>query len=237
MLTSPSSLLSLSQDCLLCAANSRDILCPSCLSDLPRLPAQCCPVCALPTPQGEICGRCLVHAPHFDATYAAFRYGFPLDRLVQAFKYGHQLALGRYFGRRLAALADPAMRATSPAEATSCADLVAPLPLHPARLRERGFNQSLELARPLAARLGRALAPALCQRVRDTPAQAGLPWRERKKNIRGAFHCDADLTGKTVILVDDVMTTGASLDECARTLKHCGAAAVILFVLARALPE
>lgn len=226
-----------SQDCLLCTASSRDILCPACASDLPRLPMRRCPVCALPTPQGKICGRCLVHAPHFDATYAVFRYDFPLDRLVQAFKYSHQLALGNYFGHLLAQLTESAASMENPAWEASSADLVAPLPLHPARLRERGFNQSLELARPLAAKLQRPLAPRLCQRIHDTPAQAGLPWRARKKNIRNAFHCNADLTGKTVILVDDVMTTGASLDECARTLKHCGAETVILFVLARALAK
>lgn len=229
--------MSLSQDCLLCTTRCRDLLCPGCASDLPLLPEQRCPFCALPAPQGEICGRCLAHAPHFDATYALFRYGFPLDRLIQAFKYGHQLALGNYFGHLLAEFAQAAAPTERPLWKTSNADLIVPLPLHPVRLRERGFNQSLELSRPLAARLRRPLASRLCQRIRNTPAQAALPWRGRKKNIRGAFRCDADLSGKTIILVDDVMTTGASLDECARTLKYSGATAVILLVLARALPE
>ena len=217
------------QTCLLCLADSHDILCPACASDLPRLPEQRCPVCALPTPQGEICGRCLAHAPCFDTTHAVFRYDFPLDKLIQAFKYGHQLALSNYFGRRLAECAKSAN--------LTGVDLIVPLPLHPLRLRQRGFNQSLELARPLATTLKRPLTTTLCRRIRDTPAQAELPWKERKKNIRNAFDCRTDLTGKTVLLVDDVMTTGASLDECARTLKQSGAAAVILFVLARALPE
>jgi putative competence protein F len=225
----------LSQDCLLCTTSSRDLLCSACAGDLPRLPAQRCPVCALPTPRGEICGRCLTHTPHFDATYAVFRYGFPLDKLIQAFKYGHQLALGNYFGRQLAAFAS--VEGQTNIAGIFSADLIAPLPLHPARLRERGFNQSLELARPLAARLRRPLLPTLCRRVRNTPAQAELPWRERKNNIRGAFRCETPLANKTILLVDDVMTTGASLNECARTLKRCGAAAVILLVLARALPE
>jgi ComF family protein len=104
-------------------------------------------------------------------------------------------------------------------------------------LRERGFNQALELARPAGKALNLAIDSTSCSRTRNTPAQANLAWRERTKNIRGAFHCAADFTGKRIILVDDVMTTGASLDECARTLKLHGASEVILLVLARALPK
>jgi ComF family protein len=123
--------------------------------------------------------------------------------------------------------------AASPGQA---ADLVVPLPLHPVRLRERGFNQALELARPVAAALGLPLDPSACARVRHTPAQAGLPWKKREENIRRAFHCARDLSGRRILLIDDVMTTGASLDECARTLKRHGAAEVSLLVVARTLP-
>ena len=217
----------LAQDCLLCAAASDgEIICRACAADLPRLPVECCPICALPTPQGAICGRCLAHAPNFDATLAAYRYDFPLDKLVQAFKYGHRLALAPYFGRQLVPLA-----------ATLAADLIIPLPLHRQRLRQRGFNQALELARPVARACRLSIDTSNCQRARNTPAQADLSLRERVKNVRGAFHCCADLSGKRIILVDDVMTTGASLDECARTLKLHGAARVSVLVLARALPK
>jgi ComF family protein len=217
----------LSQDCVLCAAaNAGDILCDACAADLPRLPKPLCPRCALPTTLGEICGRCLAKPPHYDATLAAYRYDFPLDKLVQSFKYGHRLALGAYFGRQLAALADQVV-----------ADVIVPLPLHPARLRERGFNQALELAYPLGHARQLPIATTTCRRTRNTPAQAGLAWRERGRNIRGAFHCSADFTGQRVLLLDDVMTTGASLDECARTLKLHGAVAVSVLVVARALPK
>lgn len=111
------------------------------------------------------------------------------------------------------------------------------MPLHPKRLRERGFNQALELARPVGRATGLPIDTTSCQRVRHTPAQAALPWRERVKNIRGAFHCTADFSGKRLLLVDDVMTTGASIDECARTLKLHGAARVSALVVARALPK
>ena len=215
----------LAQDCLLCCAASGDaLLCPACLRDLPRLPAACCPRCALPTSRGEICGRCLGKTPHYDAARAAFRYEFPLDKLIQSFKYGHRLALCDFLGRQLAQLAHGLE-----------ADLIVPMPLHPERLRERGFNQALELARPLAKTLRLPLDSRHCQRVRHTPAQAALPWKERVKNIRNAFHCTADFSGQRILLVDDVMTTGATLDECARTLKLHGAAHVTLLVVARTL--
>jgi ComF family protein len=217
----------LEQDCLLCGAPSgRDLFCTACNTDLPRLTADCCPQCAQPTAHGERCGRCLAKPPHYDATTAIFSYDFPLDKLVQSFKYSHRLALGNWFGQQLAAGAPRGQ-----------ADRIIPLPLHPVRLRERGFNQALELARPVSAAHGWPIDAQCCTRIRHTPAQAGLPWRERIKNIRGAFHCSADLTGKNIVLVDDVMTTGASLDECARTLKLHGAARVGVLVVARALPQ
>jgi ComF family protein len=219
----------LSQDCLLCAAPSADeILCRACAADLPCLPEARCPRCALPTPHGETCGRCLAKPPSFDATLAAYRYDFPLDKLIQSFKYSQRLALAPYFGRQLALLGAPL---------AADADLIVPLPLHRDRLRQRGFNQALELARPLARASGLPLDASHCRRLRNTPAQADLAWRERVKNVRNAFHCTTDFSGKRIILVDDVMTTGASLDECARTLKLHGAAQVSVLVLARALPK
>ncbi|MDR0439366.1 MAG: ComF family protein [Candidatus Accumulibacter sp.] len=220
----------LAQDCLLCGqASGEKILCPACAGDLPRLPVLRCPSCALPTASGETCGRCLAHPPHYDRTFAVFDYAFPLDKLIQSFKYGHRLALAACLGQELTRLAQES-------RLESTVDLVVPLPLHPARLRERGFNQALELARPVAGTLGLPLDFRVCARIRQTPAQAGLPWKQREKNVRGAFHCARDLSGQRILLVDDVMTTGASLDECARTLKRRGAAEVTLLVVARTLP-
>ena len=108
------------------------------------------------------------------------------------------------------------------------------MPLHPARLRERGFNQAVELARPLARRLGVPLAAALCRRLRDTPAQASLDRAARRRNVRGAFACDGDLSGRHVAVVDDVLTSGATIDALARALKKAGAARVSAWVAARA---
>jgi len=218
--------LLLPQDCFLCAAAAgNDLLCQACSNELPRLPELRCPVCALPTPQGETCGACLKQAPHYDATLACFNYLFPVDRLVQALKYQHRLVVGDFFANAMLATSEVPLRA----------DLLMALPLSAQRLRQRGFNQALEIARPLAKRLGLPLQVDGYSRSIDTTPQTILPWKERHKNIQGAFECALDLTGKTVIVVDDVMTTGATLNEFARTLKKHGAAHVTNWVAARAL--
>ena len=215
----------LPQDCYLCAAASGDrLLCASCSASLRRLTAECCPLCALPTPASSICGACLKRAPHFDATQAVFCYEFPVDSLIQSLKYAHRLASADFLGQALAQISTPLRP-----------DLIVPVPLSAIRLAQRGFNQALEIARPLARALGAPLDISHIHRRLDTTPQASLPWKERAKNVRHAFECEIDLTGKTVMLVDDVMTTGATLDELARTLKAHGAARVECRVLARTL--
>lgn len=216
----------LPQSCLLCGADSPATLCPDCCGDLPRLPQERCPHCAEPTARGERCGRCLVHPPHFDAAHAVFRYDFPVDRLIHALKYGHQLALAGWFGRQMGAGLD------------ACeADCLLPLPLHPERLQERGFNQAAEIARSMASACSLPLARPALSRRRPTASQAELPLEERASNVRGAFECAADLAGRRILLVDDVMTSGATMDEAARTLKLHGAARVEVAIVARALRD
>ncbi len=216
------------QPCVLCGSMSHDGLwCAACDGALPYLGATHCPTCALPTPSGETCGQCLTHPPPFARTTAVFGYAFPLDKLVQAMKYGEQLALAHAFAKKLAHRID---RSTLP-------DCVIAMPLHPAKLRERGFNQSQLLAAKAARDLGVELAPDACRRVRDTPPQSALPWKERKKNMRNAFCCDMDLTGRRVALVDDVLTTGASLNALAEAVRKRGAAEISAWVVARTLPR
>lgn len=211
--------------CLLCGGDGGDpILCPGCLDELAPLSSNCCPRCAEPTTHGEHCGRCLHTPPHFDRGFALYRYEFPLDRLVHALKYGHHLGIAAWFGDCLAA--------HLPAEASG---LVLPLPLHPRRLSERGFNQAGEIARRLARRRLLPWRPDILVRSRDTAAQAALPLKERAANVRGAFECRGELGGQTIILVDDVMTSGATLDEAARVLKIHGATEVWAVTLARAI--
>ena len=181
------------------------------------------------------CGRCLSQPPHYDATIAALAYGDPLDQAVHAFKYHHALGLARFLSGLLddAAGASMAGGTVGPGRV----DLIIPLPLAPARLSERGFNQALELARPIAARRRIPISARAVRRIRNTPPQAQLPWSERARNIHGAFACDMPLAGLRVAVVDDVMTTGASLNEMARVLKEAGAVHVTNWVVARALPH
>lgn len=199
-------------------------LCPGCLADLPRLATPRCPVCALPTAMGEICGGCLKHPPAFDSTRAVYRYAYPLDALLQHYKYGQGLHLADFLAGQLAG------------QITDRPDLILPMPLHPRRLQERGYNQAGEIAKRLARRLDLPVSLTACTRAKDAPPQASLPLKERRKNIRGAFECDADLAGKRIALIDDVMTTGASLSELAKTVKQAGAVEVQAWVVARTLP-
>jgi ComF family protein len=205
------------EDCLLCGAEGGpELLCPACIAELPALP-ESCPRCALPSPAGAVCGNCLNRPPHFDATLALWRYEFPCDRLVQALKYRARLALAGFFARSLASRPLPEV------------DLIVPMPLHPKRLAERGFNQALEIAR----HLGRPIEPRGVLRVKDTLPQTELPYEERAKNVRRAFLCRVDLSGASVAVLDDVMTTGATLNELARVLKRAGATRVENLVIAR----
>ena len=213
----------LAQDCLLCqAASGTELLCPACARELPAS-ASACPRCAALGNSGAECGACLADTPHYDASLAAFVYAYPLDVLVQALKYGGQLALGAWFAQALRRRIG----------ATSDIDLVVPLPLHPARLAERGFNQAAEVAKVLSRLYAIPMDARLARRVRDTAPQTTLPWKERSSNMRGAFACTRELAGLRIAVVDDVMTTGATLDEFARTLKKRGAARVVNWVVAR----
>jgi ComF family protein len=210
------------QDCILCAAPSGDgLFCAGCERDLPPL-GDACPQCAGPSPGGPVCGACLRDPPAFDATVAVWRYEFPVDRLVLALKYGGRLALAGAFGAALAARA-----------AGRRVDALVPMPLAPARLRERGFNQAMEIARRCARDTAVRPDSGLVSRVRDTPPQTDLPRDARAANVRGAFACTGVVAGMSLAIVDDVMTTGASLAELARTLKRAGATRVENWVVAR----
>jgi ComF family protein len=148
-----------------------------------------------------------------------------VDALIRAYKYRGRLALARGLGELLAQ------------SIARDADVIVAMPLAPGRLAERGFNQAHEIARVVAALAGIPLLTSACRKVVDTPPQAALPWQERAKNVRRAFVCDADLKGMRIAVVDDVLTTGATLNELARVLRKAGAVSVAGWVVARTLPR
>jgi len=208
---------------LLCGARSDSDLCVACIADLPANKNRC-RRCALPLAiDASICGDCLRRPPPFTAAFAPFRYGYPLDALIMRFKFGRDLASGN-------ALAQLWLDHASAAERPQA---IVPVPLHLSRLRERGYDQALELAAPIALALGLPLADALLRRERATSPQTELDARARRRNVRGAFAV-TDTPPAHVALFDDVMTTGATLRECARMLVRAGAQRVDVWALARA---
>jgi ComF family protein len=216
------------QPCMLCGAMSRNgLCCKACEASLPYLAAAHCPICALPSSLGEVCGHCLKNPPVFTRTVAAFSYQFPLDKLIQGLKYRQQLALADFFADKLLHKIDP----------ENLPDYLIAMPLHPAKLRQRGFNQAQLIAAKLAKKLHLPFLPHACKRLRDTPSQTTLPWRERSKNMTGAFHCEMDLSGKRVALIDDVLTTGASLNALADAVQKCGANDISAWVVARTVRD
>jgi ComF family protein len=215
----------LGQDCALCGERSGGrMICEHCDVALPRI-ARACASCALPLVSSALlCGACLRRRRHsFDDAVAAFEYRFPIDRWVQRFKYAGDLAIGGWLGRSLA-------QAVSGAQPPAL--LVAP-PLTGARLRERGFNQAVELAKTVARNHGIACEPRAFSKVLDTSPQPGLGRRDRMRNLRDAFRCELSLAGEHVAIVDDVITTGATADSLARLLRQAGAGRVSAWAVAR----
>jgi ComF family protein len=191
-----------------------------------------CPVCALPAAGNATCGTCLGAPPPYTATVAAFAYAFPVDRLLQRIKYGGRIALAQWAGAALAA----AVRASFASRmGRGRPDRIVALPLAAQRQRDRGFNQAREIAARVARGTGLPLAAPLA-RITAGPPQTSLPWTQRHRNVRGAFAVRTPVPGARIALVDDVMTTGATLAEASRTLLAAGAEQVECWVVARTLP-
>jgi ComF family protein len=213
--------------CLLCGARGERgfDLCAGCRAELPRND-RCCARCALPleTP-APLCGRCVRREPLWDAAWAPFRYAYPLDRLEARFKFAADLAAGRLLSKLW-------IQTHAPNELPQA---IVPVPLHRSRLRSRGYNQALEMAKPLANALRIPLLRDALQRTRATDAQTELSALQRRRNVRGAFaaHFD-DAIPQYVAVLDDVFTTGATLAECTRVLKRAGVQRVDVWALARA---
>lgn len=218
--------------CLCCGADGVAglDLCAGCAGELPWL-GRGCARCALPlaaAEPGPDCARCTADPPPHAAAFVPFRYAFPVDRLVVGLKFAGRLERARLLGALLASWLRPRL-----AGAARPAALVA-MPLHPARLRQRGFDQATELARPVAAGLGLPLLAGAVSRRRATAEQSTLDAAARRANVRGAFAARAGLPSHLAIL-DDVVTTGATAAALAAALRAAGVARVTLIAVARAV--
>jgi len=222
--------------CLFCGVDlppgEKLLLCGDCRPNLTLLSGDCCPRCGKPhraAAGDHLCGPCLRGDTRFDLARSVAAYEGPLRDCIHAFKYGRQTACLATFGLLFRQVATDRFLFD--------ADLILPVPLHKSRLRQRGFNQSAMLAREFFAEQRRKISPSVLLRHRPTAPQTSLSGRQRRTNLRGAFsvkHRDR-VEGKRVLLVDDIYTTGSTLNECARTLRKAGAARVTALTLARVI--
>jgi len=213
--------------CILCSGSTLEglCLCPGCLNDLPAITTSCS-ICALPVGTPGICGQCLQQRPAFDAITSLFLYESTVSHLVQQLKYGHRFEVARLFATQLFELVQPTDLQP---------DLLVSVPLHYARLRQRGYNQAWEIARRLSKLSGIPASHDLCKRVRATPSQTGLTAKQRRHNLRDAFRVTGNVKGMHIAIIDDVMTTGSTLQAIAEVLKRNGAKRVTGLVVARAV--
>lgn len=222
--------------CTLCGNLARQpySLCLPCETDLPSLPLNLthyCPQCAQYSPaaiHGLRCGACLAYPPSYDQTFALFHYQTVIIPLIIKLKFMGKLSIAETFGRLLSNRILKNWYAH-----TSLPDLIIPVPLHPQRLRERGFNQALEIARPIAKTLKRPIDYTSLIRRKATLPQSELPAAKRAANIAHAFQTKMRFDDLTIAVIDDVMTTGHTLKACCRILKQQGAKRIDIWCVAR----
>ncbi len=214
--------------CLLCQVSSGSMLCSGCRDDLPWFVSGACRVCAAAVQGGDetLCGRCLQNPPCFDRSLAVFDYVDPVEWMVKRLKFHGDLLYGCLLGKLMAE--------SLPHRENYCRpDVIIPVPLHAKRLRERGFNQSLELAKMLCGSLSVPVVTQGVVRKLMTEQQSELTAKQRRRNVVGAFDVQRNFSGQCVVLVDDVMTTGATVNELAKALKNANAERVDVWVCAR----
>ncbi len=216
-------------DCILCHdATNRDIaLCKVCEKALPWN-NRCCKRCALPieqTEQAPYCGQCLTHPPPFSSTIALFKYQHPIDQFITQLKFSKKLIYAKLLAKLFGEYINQHQIAKP--------DCIIPVPLHPRRLRERGFNQALEIARPLAKLLKITLNFTSYQRQRHTKAQSTLSAKKRLNNLKNAFIASKPVHAKHIAIIDDVMTTGQTVTELSKIISQTCEAKIDIWCCAR----
>ena len=213
--------------CLVCGDEKTDKsdICDKC-RDFLSIINIFCPACGVSSKKPLICGNCQKTQPYFDSTYTGFNYSAPMDGFVKRLKYDKQLEFARTLGELFAA--------RWMGQSTPQPELIVPVPLHRERLRERGFNQSLEIAREVGKRPELRIDYQSVIRVKPTPPQTDLPLKKRRSNVRNAFKVIKPIEAQHVAILDDVMTTGSTADELARCLKQSGVERIDVWTVTRA---
>jgi len=214
--------------CILCDATShRNLdLCEGCEQDLPRL-VNACVRCSIPLVKPQtLCGRCFSEPPPYERCIALFQYVPPVNQLIVDFKFNRKLLIGKVLSYLLALHLHKLYKDDVP-------DLVIPVPLHPQRQRERGFNQALEIADVISDHCRIPIDNRSCRRIKHTDAQRNLSAKQRRRNIRNAFQVDREIAASKVAIVDDVVTTGATVMELTKTLLNHGVEEVHIWAVAR----
>jgi ComF family protein len=201
------------------------LFCDACQARIEPLPAPACPRCGRPSEAVALCPRCRETPSHLDRIASSAVFAHPLRDAIHELKYNNGRSLARPLGARMVAAWQ---------QSRFTADLIVPVPLHPARLAERGYNQSALLARVLSQQVGVPIAEKAIVRRKATLQQSKLSATERRENVKDAFASRGDLPGQSIVLIDDVCTTGSTLEACAEALRDSGAASVWAFTLARA---
>lgn len=211
--------------CFFCLKKVNHTWCTDCEHDF-ILHTERCPVCARRSSHNDVCGTCLKQAPYFQKTEILFNYQYPASYLIKAFKFKNRPELARCFAESLA-LKLSSNNQTQP-------ELLLPVPLHRKRQRQRGYNQSLELARQLSKQLRIKLNLSLCERIKNTDPQSTLSMKTRIKNVRSAFILNDEQIPKHIAIIDDVITTGSTVNELARLFKKQGCERIEVWAVARA---
>lgn len=211
--------------CRLCGADCQNqVLCPNCIKDLPELKSVC-PQCSLPTSASQRCGQCLSNPPEQNTSISIYQYKDPIDRLIADFKFNDKLYLSQFFAEKI----------LTKLNHRPLPELLIPIPLHPQRLKQRGYNQSFELAKILSKSLSIPVSNSFLERIINTQPQSSMPFKQRKNNIKHAFKAADGLPFKHIALIDDVLTTGHTANAAAKTLKKAGATTIEVWTIARTI--
>ncbi len=211
--------------CYFCQSKTDYTWCRDCERDFIQKTSRC-PVCARFNQHANVCGNCLKNPPPFISTETLFNYVYPTNHLIKPFKFSNRPELANVFAEKLASILK-LKRVMLP-------EFLVPVPLHRKRQRERGYNQSSQFAQQLGKQLGLTVNSSLCSRIKNTHPQSTLPMKTRRKNVKGAFCLNSNQVPKHIAIVDDVMTTGSTINEVAGLFSKAGCQRIDVWVIARA---